>query len=59
MSSRTRTTATKEEARPALVPKLRFPEFRAVGGWMPESGDSLFDQINDRNPEPVLMRAQN
>ena len=27
MSSKTQTTATKEEATPALVPKLRFPEF--------------------------------
>ena len=27
MSSKTKTTATKEEATPALVPKLRFPEF--------------------------------
>ena len=33
MSSKTKTTATKEEARPALVPKLRFPEFRGAGGW--------------------------
>jgi type I restriction enzyme S subunit len=27
MSSKTQATATKEEAKPALVPKLRFPEF--------------------------------
>jgi type I restriction enzyme S subunit len=27
MSSKTKSTATKEEATPALVPKLRFPEF--------------------------------
>jgi type I restriction enzyme, S subunit len=33
MSSKTKTTATKEEARPALVPKLRFPEFRGAEGW--------------------------
>lgn len=31
MSSKTTTTATKEEARSALVPKLRFPEFREAG----------------------------
>lgn len=35
MSSKTKTTATKEEARPALVPKLRFPEFREAEGWKP------------------------
>ena len=33
MSSKTQTTATKEEAKPALVPKLRFPEFRGAEGW--------------------------
>jgi type I restriction enzyme S subunit len=43
-----------EEARPALVPKLRFPEFRREEGWTLEAGDSLFDQINDRKPEPGL-----
>ena len=36
MSSRTKTTATKEEATPALVPKLRFSEFRGAAGWAPE-----------------------
>ena len=35
MSSKTKTTAMKEEARPALVPKLRFPEFRGAEGWKP------------------------
>ena len=35
MSSKQKTTATKEEARPALVPKLRFPEFRGTEGWRP------------------------
>ena len=33
MSSKTKTSATKEEAKPALVPKLRFPEFRGAEGW--------------------------
>lgn len=33
MSSKNRITATKEDAGPALVPKLRFPEFRAAAGW--------------------------
>ena len=49
-----KTTATKEAGSPTLVPKLRFPEFRAAAGWTLEAGDSLFDQINDRNPEPGL-----
>ena len=36
MSSKTKTTATKEEGTPALVPKLRFPEFRGAAGWAAE-----------------------
>lgn len=54
MSSKTKNTALKDEVTPALVPKLRFPEFREADGWSLEAGDSLFDQINDRNPEPGL-----
>jgi type I restriction enzyme S subunit len=44
-----------------LVPKLRFPEFLGSEGWTLESGDSLFEQVNDRNPEqglPVLAITQ-
>ena len=33
MSSKTNTTATRDEATPALVPKLRFPEFRGSDMW--------------------------
>jgi len=33
MKAKTKTTATKEDATPALVPKLRFPEFREAEGW--------------------------
>lgn len=54
MSNKTKTTDIKDEATPVRVPKLRFPEFREAEGWTQESGDSLFDQINDRNPEPDL-----
>lgn len=39
MSSKTKTTATKEEAMPALVPKLRFPEFRGVALRSVQLGD--------------------
>ena len=38
----------------ALVPKLRFPEFQEEAAWTEKSGNSLFDQISDRNPEPGL-----
>jgi type I restriction enzyme S subunit len=54
MSSKTKTTATKEETTPALMPKLRFPEFRNAEGWEQKTGNRLFDQINNRNPEPGL-----
>jgi type I restriction enzyme S subunit len=35
MSSKT-TTTTKEEDKPALVPKLRFPEFQRAERWQPK-----------------------
>jgi type I restriction enzyme S subunit len=41
MSSKTRITARKEEARPALVPKLRFPEFRKADAWEPTTIGAL------------------
>lgn len=47
-------SAMKKEAKPAMVPKLRFPDFREAEGWTSKTGDSLFDQINDRNHEPGL-----
>jgi len=33
MSNKAKTTTTKEDGKPALVPKLRFPEFRDADGW--------------------------
>ena len=36
MSHKTKTTATKEEATPALLPKLQFPEFRGTKVWASE-----------------------
>ena len=49
MSSKTKTTATKEEAKPALVPKLRFPEFRDAEGWAVKPFDELFTVGNGRD----------
>jgi type I restriction enzyme S subunit len=54
MSSKTKATWAKKEAMPALVPRMRFPAFRGAEPWMLVSGGSLFEQINDRNPEPGL-----
>lgn len=33
MSSKKTATVAKQEAKPALVPKLRFPEFQCAGDW--------------------------
>lgn len=54
MSSKTKAAGTKASGKPGLVPKLRFPEFRGAAEWALESGDTVFDQINNRNPEPGL-----
>jgi type I restriction enzyme S subunit len=42
MSSKTKTTDTTEEAKPALVPKLRFPEFRDDSAWEQKEVGEVF-----------------
>ncbi|MEC5205512.1 type I restriction enzyme S subunit [Vogesella perlucida] len=54
MSSKNKSISLTEEVKPTLLPKLRFPEFRESEGWTSTAGDSLFEQINDRNPAPGL-----
>jgi type I restriction enzyme S subunit len=54
MSNRLETKAMKPESKRALKPKLRFPEFRDKEGWEEYTGDRIFEQINDRNPDPNL-----
>jgi len=54
MSNKGKTVRAKKDDQPALVPQLRFPEFRGAEGWKEEAGSALFEQINDRNPEPGL-----
>ena len=48
MSSKTKTNAKEEEAKPALVPKLRFPEFRGAEAWHFNSLDSVCEVLNNR-----------
>lgn len=48
MSIRTKTTATMDEATPALVPKLRFPEFRGAGAWKDTPIDSILEVRDER-----------
>lgn len=52
MSSKNITTSTKEEARPALVPKLRFPEFRGAEGWKKTPLENCLDY---QQPTPYLV----
>ncbi|MCC6505945.1 MAG: restriction endonuclease subunit S [Aquimonas sp.] len=56
MSNKTKTTATKEEAKPALVPKLRFPEFRDAEGWTekPLKAAAHINPSNDGLPESFV-----
>jgi type I restriction enzyme S subunit len=53
MSSKTKTTATKEEATPALVPKLRFPEFRGTGSWEISCFDEVLSPVVRERPKPA------
>ncbi|MFM2197773.1 MAG: type restriction enzyme subunit [Verrucomicrobiota bacterium] len=61
MSSKTKTTATKEEATPALVPKLRFPEFREAEKWKPitieEASTPVTERVGERKLTPVSISA--
>ncbi|MDA8181461.1 MAG: restriction endonuclease subunit S [Acidithiobacillus sp.] len=49
MSSKSKTAATLDEAGPALVPKLRFPEFREAEGWRVKPFGELFTIGNGRD----------
>ena len=67
MSSKTKTTATPENDKPALVPKLRFPEFRDAEAWEQKEVGEVFqvtrgdvlsmtlvqDEKSDAMPYPV------
>ncbi len=50
MSSKPKTTATKEQATPALVPKLRFPAFREAEGWDSDELGKVADFVNEKIP---------
>ncbi|PAW74703.1 MAG: hypothetical protein B9S26_04155 [Opitutia bacterium Tous-C4FEB] len=50
MSNKPKTPATKEEARPALVPKLRFPEFLEADGWDVDCLAEVADFVNEKTP---------
>ena len=49
MSPKTPNTTRLEKTKPALVPKLRFPEFRGVEGWRVKPFGELFSIGNGRD----------
>jgi type I restriction enzyme, S subunit len=57
MSSKTKTTTTKGDATPVLVPKLRFPEFRGAEGWDVAGLGELTEFVNERIPIERLKLA--
>jgi type I restriction enzyme S subunit len=50
MSANTQTLADKEEAKPALVPNLRFPEFRDADGWGADALGDVAHFVNEKVP---------
>ena len=46
-------TAVKPDAKPALTPKLRFPEFRDGKGWKSEKVDELVDTVTPPKKLPT------
>lgn len=57
MSSKTTTTATKEDARAALLPRLRFPEFRGAEGWESIPLKYLASRSNKKNRNGAIDRV--
>jgi type I restriction enzyme S subunit len=50
MSCKTKTKDTKEDAKPVLAPKLRFPEFRGEAGWKVGGLREVADFVNEKIP---------
>lgn len=61
MSNKTKTTDVTEDSRSALVPKLRFPEFRDEAGWKPltlrEASVPVTERVGQRRLTPVSISA--
>ena len=55
MKAKTKTPATKEEARPALVPKLRFSEFRGKKGWEKKLVGPYLEDCSGRVPPDTAL----
>lgn len=61
MSSKNKIATSKAEAKPTLVPKLRFPEFRGTEGWMPvtlqKASTPVTERVGERKLTPVSISA--
>lgn len=57
MSSKTKTNVTKKEAKPELVPKLRFPEFRGTEGWKSIPLSRLAIRAKQKNRDEKIDRV--
>ncbi|MBU2721295.1 restriction endonuclease subunit S [Acidithiobacillus ferridurans] len=61
MSPKTPSTVLTPETKPALVPKLRFPEFRGAEGWKPvtleEASTPVTERVGERKLTPVSISA--
>ena len=61
MKAKTKTTATKKEVRPALVPRLRFPEFRGAGEWTTQTLGSVAnistEKVGDNTCIPMSITS--
>ena len=51
MSNKKQASGTKKVGEPALVPKLRFPEFRGTVGWTEKHLNEIADPVTERAPQ--------
>lgn len=57
MSSKTKTTGAMDDNKPALVPKLRFPEFREAAGWKSLPLNRLAIRAKQKNRDEKIDRV--
>lgn len=57
MKTETKTTLLKEESRPALLPKLRFPEFRDAQEWECVTLNRLAVRVKQKNRDEKIVRV--
>ena len=61
MNNKAKSKTPTEETTPALVPKLRFPEFRGEDEWKPislqEASTPVTERVGERKLTPVSISA--